>query len=132
MIDENSYYLSLYEEQQDLLEKKYYQNLPAVREDIVAYAKEVLFGEVVDDDLYHQVFGKYWCDDREEYQPYILAVVDDWADGEDLPQEDLDVLYSLAVEALKVSAEALENVPLHELCSDGMWNVNELIQEVIG
>lgn len=130
---ENTFHLQEFMFEQDILEEKYLQSLPERQEEIISYSVEILEG-LCDEDVYHQVFGEYWEEERNEYNSFILCTVEEWLDGEtdDWGNEDWDVMESLARKALVVSAETLFGESLYSMAEDGYWDINSMCAEVLG
>lgn len=130
---ENTYYLNEHLFEQDLLEEKYLQSLPERYDEIISYSIEILEGSA-DEDTYHQVFGDYWEEDRDEYNIFIMATIEEWLDGEteDWGDEDWDILNQLARKALLVAAETLFGESLYSMAQDGNWNIGTMCDEVLG
>lgn len=130
---ENTFHLQEFMFEQDVLEEKYLQSLPERQEEIISYSVEILEG-LCDEDVYHQVFGEYWEEERSEYNSFILCTVEEWLDGEteDWENEDWDVMEALARKALVVSAETLFGESLYSMAEDGFWDINSMCAEVLG
>ena len=130
---ENTFHLQEFMFEQDILEEKYLQSLPERQEEIISYSVEILEG-VCDSDTYHQVFGDYWEEDRDEYNIFIMATIEEWLDGEteDWGDEDWDILHSLTRKALLVAAETLFGESLYSMAQDGNWNIGTMCDEVLG
>ena len=119
-----------YEFQQDQLERDYYLSLPEKKDEIEYLANEIL-NLTAEEDIIEQAFGQYWEEDKSDYNEYILSTLDLWYEN-DLDEEDLDVINSLALLALETACEVLEGEPLYNLASDGGWNVRGMAKELVG
>ena len=108
------------------------ESLPERYSEIIDYSVDILEG-LVDDDTYHQVFGMYWESEPDEYNPYIMATIEEWLAGEteDWDVDDYDVMKSLARKALFVSCDTLFGETLYSYAQDGCFNINQMIEEVV-
>lgn len=131
--DENTFYLRQFELEQDALQSRYLESLPERYSEIIDYSVDILEG-LVDDDTYHQVFGDYYEEDRDEYNSYIMATIEEWLAGEteDWDVDDYDVMKSLARKALLVSCEELFGDSLYTHSSDGLWSIEGMVRELVG
>lgn len=131
--DENTFYLRQYELEQDALQSRYLESLPERYSEIIDYSVDILEG-LVDDDTYHLVFGDYYEEDRDEYNSYIMATIEEWLAGEteDWDVDDYDVIKSLARKALLVGCEELFGDSLYSHAQDGLWSIEGMVRELVG
>lgn len=127
---ENDYYLENYYREQEESERKWHEHLPEKYEDIIHLAQQIMSGECSDDD-FHLAFTKYYCEEEGEYFPYVLAILRDYAEGNDFTDEDEVVLHSLAKDALEAACEIEMDCELYYVALEGRWSIKNMVKEVL-
>ena len=129
-LDENTFYLQEQEWEQGMLEKRYLNSLPQVKEAILEFSSSILKQDV-DGDTFHQAFSTYWDSDKEEYDLFVLGALADWYENI-LDADSLPVIRNLARLSLEAAAEIMEGESVYFLASEGNWNIAKMVEEVVG